>query len=91
MRQTEHQVTPSPELPAEKAKQGRSGTNVLMVLVCGLVLAFLVWGGLEIFGNAIEPPVAEQIGNSGGGTSQETTSGINGTVPQPSGQTAPAN
>lgn len=38
-----------------KAKQGRSGWQVLVVLVCALVLAMIVWWAVEIFGNAIEP------------------------------------
>jgi hypothetical protein len=39
------------ELPARKAKQGRSGRRVLMVLVAALVLAFIVWIPVEIWGN----------------------------------------
>lgn len=39
----------------EKARQGRNGPRILIVLVCGLLLALLVWWGVEIFGEAIAP------------------------------------
>lgn len=39
----------------EKAKQGRWGGQVLIVLVVGLILAFVVWGLVEIYGEAIDP------------------------------------
>lgn len=59
-----------------KARQGRSGTRVLTVLVCALVLAFVVWWGVGLFGEAIEPsdPV-------GGAPSEQT---------EPAEQPAPA-
>lgn len=38
-----------------KARQGRSGWQVLVVLVCALVLALLVWWGVGLFGQAIDP------------------------------------
>lgn len=38
-----------------KARQGRSGWRVLVVLVCALLLALVVWGGVGMFGNAIAP------------------------------------
>jgi hypothetical protein len=43
------------QIPNEKAKQGRTGFPVLMVLVAALVLAMLAWAGAELFGDAIEP------------------------------------
>jgi len=39
------------ELPETKAKQGRSGRRVLTVLVAALVLAFIVWIPVEIWGD----------------------------------------
>ncbi|WP_407864569.1 hypothetical protein [Phyllobacterium phragmitis] len=39
----------------EKAKQGRWGTSVLAVLGVSLLLAFIVWGILEIWGQMIAP------------------------------------
>ena len=38
------------ELPAVKAKQGRSGLRILGVLLVALVLAFIVWIPVEIWG-----------------------------------------
>lgn len=40
----------------DKARQGRRGLNVLYVLVASLVLAGLVWIGVEIYGESIDPP-----------------------------------
>lgn len=39
------------ELPAIKAKQGRTGRRILTVLVVALVLAFIVWIPVEIWGS----------------------------------------
>jgi hypothetical protein len=39
----------------EKARQGNRGRQVLLVLICGLVLAGLVWVVVEIYGQAISP------------------------------------
>lgn len=38
-----------------KARQGRSGWQVLVVLVCALALAALVWWGVGLYGEAIAP------------------------------------
>lgn len=38
-----------------KARQGRSGTRMLIVLVSALILALLVWWGVGFFGSAIAP------------------------------------
>jgi len=43
-------------IPTDKARQGRWGRRVLIILVVGLILAFIVWGLVEIYGRAIEPP-----------------------------------
>ncbi|WP_201026384.1 hypothetical protein [Paramesorhizobium deserti] len=40
---------------SEKAKQGRWGTSILAVLVVSLLLAFIIWGILEIYGQMIAP------------------------------------
>ena len=42
-------------IESEKAKQGRSGVRILMVLLGGLALAMLVWWGVETYGVAIAP------------------------------------
>lgn len=39
---------------AEEAKQGRSGTAILAVLLGGLLLAFVVWGGVAIWGESTD-------------------------------------
>lgn len=43
------------EEPKEKARQGRTGRPVLIVLLAGLVLALVVWGLVEIYGMWITP------------------------------------
>ena len=43
------------EFSANKAKQGRQGRPVLLVLIVGLLLAAVVWGVIEIYGTAIAP------------------------------------
>ena len=42
------------KIPTNKARQGRWGTQVLVVLVVGLALAGAVWLGLEFYGEAID-------------------------------------
>lgn len=39
----------------DKARQGRTGTHLLIILICGLLLALVVWWGVGLFGQAIEP------------------------------------
>ncbi|TKT59847.1 hypothetical protein [Rhizobium sp. LC145] len=47
-----------PMSPTE-ARQARTGRPVLIVLVSGLILAFIAWGAVEWWGQTTEPP-AEQ-------------------------------
>jgi hypothetical protein len=47
-------------IATDKARQGRWGVQVFTVLVCSLMLAALVWLGVEIYGRSIAPPQAEQ-------------------------------
>jgi len=42
------------KVPPKKARQGRSGTPVLLVLIGGLVLAGLVWVVAEVYGVFID-------------------------------------
>lgn len=44
-----------PSVPADKAKQGRWGGRVLIVLVVALILAAIAWWAAEIYGVSIEP------------------------------------
>lgn len=39
----------------DKARQGRRGSPVLLVLVAALILAALAWGIAEMYGEATEP------------------------------------
>jgi hypothetical protein len=50
-------------LPPKKARQGRRGVPVLIVLVVGLILAMGAWWVAEYYGMAIEPPAQQQVGD----------------------------
>ena len=50
------------KIPTNKARQGRWGTQVLVVLVVGLALAGAVWLGLEFYGEAIDTRSTGQPG-----------------------------
>lgn len=50
------------KIPTNEARQGRRGTQVLMVLVIGLALAGAVWLGLEFYGEAIDTQSTGQPG-----------------------------
>jgi len=39
---------------ATEAGQGSYGRPVLIVLVCGLILTLLAWGGVEIWGESVD-------------------------------------
>jgi hypothetical protein len=52
------------KIDAEKAKQGHWGMHVLVILICGLILAGVVWFGLEIYGEHLaNEPAALHINN----------------------------
>ena len=53
----------SPTLTPEKARQGRRGPQVLVVLICAMILVMIVWGAVEIYGWTIEPSQQEQVGD----------------------------
>ncbi|TKT75312.1 hypothetical protein [Aquamicrobium sp. LC103] len=38
-----------------RAKQGRKGWQVLVVLVVALILAMIIWWGVGLYGGAIAP------------------------------------
>lgn len=48
------------EISPVKAKQGRTGYRILTVLIAALVLAFLVWIPVEIWGQKESSEVAPQ-------------------------------
>lgn len=43
-------------IPEEKAKQGRSGYRILMILIASLLLLSVGWFAVETYGDAIETP-----------------------------------
>jgi hypothetical protein len=49
-------------IPTNTARQGRWGTQVLLVLVMALALAGAVWLGLEFYGETIDSGSAGQPG-----------------------------
>jgi hypothetical protein len=49
-------------IPTNRARQGRRGYHVLLVLVVGLALAGVVWLGLEFYGEAIDTHSTDQSG-----------------------------
>jgi hypothetical protein len=51
-------------IPEQKAKQGRAGRPVLMVLICALILAMLAWAGVEIWGEQIDTHAAQEPGQA---------------------------
>ena len=46
----------STSISPTKARQGNRGWQVLMVLIGGLMLAAVVWAGVEFYGESIDPP-----------------------------------
>jgi hypothetical protein len=70
-----HTTSVAPEQPmsATEARQGRSGRPVLMVLIAGLVLALLAWGGAEWWGETTAPP-AERTATPPAGDNTPATS-----------------
>lgn len=49
-------------IPTNKARQGRWGVHMLVVLVVALALAGAVWLGLEFYGEAIDSQSNDQPG-----------------------------
>lgn len=53
------------KVSAREARQGRRGIQIFFVLVVGLLLAAIVWLGLEFYGEAIDTGSVEQPGAAG--------------------------
>jgi hypothetical protein len=53
-------------IKSEKAKQGRWGVPLLVILVIGMLLALVVWGGVEIYGEKIAQPQPGKTLQGGG-------------------------
>jgi len=47
-------------IPTNKARQGNRGWQVLLVLVGALILAAIVWGGVELYGESIDQDATQQ-------------------------------
>jgi hypothetical protein len=48
-------------IPTDKARQGHRGTHLLLILIIALVLAFIVWGAVEIYGQMIAPSASGTV------------------------------
>ncbi|NLS21206.1 hypothetical protein HGP16_32425 [Rhizobium sp. P40RR-XXII] len=61
---------PKKPLSATEARQGVRGVHLFAMLVTALVLAAIVWAGVELWGHYIEPNKSENaaptISSSGG-------------------------
>ncbi len=62
-------------IPTDKARQAGWGRPVLIVLVAGLLLAIIAWVGLEMWGERIDAPAAD---NPGGVTAPVGNAGSSG-------------
>ena len=52
------------QIAATRARQGRRGRQMAVVLLASLALAALVWFGLGIYGEAIDAQSVDQSGAS---------------------------
>lgn len=52
-------------VPEDRARQGRRGTQVLIVLVAALVLAMIAWYVAENYGEAIDGQPTQQQTSQG--------------------------
>ncbi|GGA61924.1 hypothetical protein GCM10011385_14600 [Nitratireductor aestuarii] len=59
------------DVSGTRARQGRRGTPVLMVLVGGLILVAIVWALVELYGEGIQDESREL--NPSGQQSEQTT------------------
>lgn len=62
------------EVPTNKARQGRTGTHVLYILIAGLVLAGVAWGIAELYGKQAKSPSTQQPGQNSPAPASETSS-----------------
>ena len=52
-------------VPEERARQGRRGTHVLIILVVALVLAMVAWFVAEKYGESIDAQPTQQQTSQG--------------------------
>lgn len=74
-------------LSATEARQGVRGTHLFTVLVTALVLAAIVWAGVEIWGRYIEPGKPQNASPTISSSSGQPQAGTVDNTP-PAGQTA---
>ncbi|WFP64580.1 hypothetical protein [Mesorhizobium sp. WSM4904] len=47
-------------VPENKARQGHWGWHALRILIAGLLLAFIAWGAVEVYGELIKSQTTGQ-------------------------------
>lgn len=62
------------EVPTNKARQGRTGTHVLYILIGGLLLAGVAWGIAELYGEQAKSPSTQQPRQNSTAPAAETSS-----------------
>ena len=62
-------------IPEDKARQGHWGWHALRILVAGLLLAFIAWGAVEIYGELIKSPQTQQSVPAAAPSGQKSTQG----------------
>lgn len=70
---------------ARETRQGPLGTRVLTILTCGLFLALLVWGAVELWSESNDNDQATEAEQIQLRPSPEQTGGINGRQTAPGG------
>lgn len=53
--------TVTKSIPTNKARQGRLGWQVLIVLIASLLLVFAVWGGVHIYGEIVDNTATQSL------------------------------
>ncbi|MDX8445577.1 MULTISPECIES: hypothetical protein [Mesorhizobium] len=67
-------------VPEDKVRQGHWGWHALRILIAGLLLAFIAWAAVEIYGEMIKSPTTSeqtvpQAPATGPATGQKPTQG----------------
>ena len=62
------------EVPTNKARQGRTGTHVLYILIAALLLAGVAWGIAELYGEQAKSPSTQQPSQNSTAPASETSS-----------------
>ena len=81
--QQETQKLPTHDISATKVRQGRSGVQILIVLIVSLALAMAVWFGLEFYGQAIDTQGAQPEAATTDTQGAQPETGATDTAPNP--------